>query len=527
MTPEIGNSNTFTDHLSLCTDTVRSSGSSVTITPGCTLAKLRVALGNRFSLLDAIPSVPITIEPQASFPKYFPFRLHLGNYRGSKVYVYLTRDGKTTMKKVIAHRANGDQLWAFHELEQIDLVKPFDFLMSYGRTDASTRGSKVRCSVGYYFMLAENAGMIGDPHLKADSRNMLAMLSASCGDLEKQNRDAGYNAEQSGPSRATQSGPSKAAKTVPQMQSLPAANGAVRTTRNMAKITRPSLIVKFTIRPGFLASIDRPSAPSQRSEGLNVEVDGPVNVVGGGLRQQRQEFEKRSRCPAVPKQYGRLKYSRRLHEDTIMGGIQKTGHSKQGSYRNRSYDSGFASSAPLLATTRTTANHTRHAPAEKPDENMDARSMTAGADEYQGNEPLDTLPETSTTLPAVDNRNAPRSASVVSINHARDVPGNGSEIAPARAQRTTLFAPRHEAWPRRESNVIDLCSEGEKSVIAESLKREIEETPEVEEALSSRRRFRGVPGDSELHLPPQSGSRRQSQAVSDDEDMLMEMDGDA
>ncbi|KAF2819215.1 hypothetical protein CC86DRAFT_472348 [Ophiobolus disseminans] len=507
--------------------TIRSSGSSVTITPGCTLAKLRTALGNKFYLLDAIPPVPITIEPQANFPKYFPFRLHLGSYHGSKVYVYLTLDGKTM--KIYAHGADNVHSWSFHELERVDLVEPFDFLMHHGKTDANTRGAKVRCFVGYYFMLAENAGMIGDPHLRANSTNMIAMLCASCGDLERRSRDGGNGAAQSGPSRATQSGPSKAAKTVPQMQSLPVANGSVRRTRNMTKTTRPSLIVKLTIRPGLLASVARPSTPSQRSEDPYVEVDGPVNFVDRSLNQQRQEFEKRSRDPVIPNQHPRIEQQHEGHDNTNMKGIQKSGYSKQGSYRNHSHDSGFASSsAPPPATARTPANHTRHTPIEELFENMDTRSVTAGADEYQDNEPLETLPDTSTTLPDADKRNArARSVSFISINSARDAVGNGSKIAPAPASRTSVFPPIHETERPRESIVVDPGSEGEDSVIVESPKREIEETPEVEVALSPHRGFRQVSGDSELRLPPQSGARKKTQVVSDDEDMFVEEDDDA
>jgi hypothetical protein len=166
---------------------VRSTGSSVSVKPGTSLAKLKDVLGyERAQLFDAIPPIPVTIERHDN-DAYWPFRLHLGMHGNTNVYVYL-KHGWRTDCKIISHESDNEtQQWKFSDLSELQLFKPFSCFMQINQ-NLATRGNKVRYLVYYYFMLAENEGFIDSPQLEVTMSSMITSFCAACKNLE----DAGY-----------------------------------------------------------------------------------------------------------------------------------------------------------------------------------------------------------------------------------------------------------------------------------------------------------------------------------------------
>jgi hypothetical protein len=158
-------------------------GIAVSVRPGATIAKLMEALGNdRVHLLDAIPSIPVTIE-RHDIDKYWPFRLHLATYGGHNVYVYLKHGWRTDCKIIVHQVDDTTRQWTFSDLSGLRLLKPFACLMNLDQ-DFATRGNRVRSLVFYYFMLAENEGLIDDPKLQV-TRYSTIVTSAACKNLEE------------------------------------------------------------------------------------------------------------------------------------------------------------------------------------------------------------------------------------------------------------------------------------------------------------------------------------------------------
>jgi hypothetical protein len=167
---------------------VRSVGSSVSVQSGTALEKLTKALGDeRMKLLDLIPSLPVTIERHNN-DDYWPFRLHIGTYDGSNVYVYRKHGKRRTDSKILSHGSddNGGE-WQFNDLSEVHLLEPFACLMKINN-DLVTRGNKIRYLVYYYLMLAENEGLIDDPKLQVTPSTMIATFVSTCRNLA----DAGY-----------------------------------------------------------------------------------------------------------------------------------------------------------------------------------------------------------------------------------------------------------------------------------------------------------------------------------------------
>jgi hypothetical protein len=166
---------------------VSSRGSTVSVRSGATMAKLKEALGNdRVNLLDAIPPSPVTIE-RHNIDKYWPFRLYLARFGGRNVYVYL-KHGWRTDCKILAHQTDETTWrWKFSDLGELQLLEPFACIMKLDQ-DLTTRGNKIRSLVYYYFMLAENEGLIDDPKLQVTKKSTIA-ICAACKNLE----EADYN----------------------------------------------------------------------------------------------------------------------------------------------------------------------------------------------------------------------------------------------------------------------------------------------------------------------------------------------
>jgi hypothetical protein len=161
---------------------VRSLGSSIPLKPGSNLAKIIAALGDRASLLDAIPSTAVTFRQQNLISEYYPIMLEFGAFGESAVNVYLTRGVKGDTR-VLAEDSDGELLrWKFGDLTGIDLVEPFDSIMRLDQ-ELSSRGNKIRYLVFYYFMLAEHAGLIGKISAPWKHESIVPALRAACNRL--------------------------------------------------------------------------------------------------------------------------------------------------------------------------------------------------------------------------------------------------------------------------------------------------------------------------------------------------------
>jgi hypothetical protein len=160
--------------------------------PGTHLARLQGALKESVDLLGLIPSTPVIIERQDLFTDYFPFRLHIGKHGQSDAYVYLTHDVQKKVK-IIAH---GDQnqeglTWTFRDLRGLNLFEPFATVMRQ-KGNLKYRGLKIRYLVNYYYMIADNEGLIDDPNIAVDPDNVLAPFCATCRIWKKVGSDSDH-----------------------------------------------------------------------------------------------------------------------------------------------------------------------------------------------------------------------------------------------------------------------------------------------------------------------------------------------
>jgi len=163
---------------------VYSLGSAISVKPDSHLAKLITALGDRASLLDAIPSTAIIFNRQNLVPEYCPIMLKLGTYDQCVVHVCLTQGVKGDTR-ILAQDPDGHLLrWKFEDLTGIDLVEPFHSIMRVDQ-ELKSRGSKIRYLVFYYFMLAEHAGLIGKISAPWKHESMVPGLRAACNRLRK------------------------------------------------------------------------------------------------------------------------------------------------------------------------------------------------------------------------------------------------------------------------------------------------------------------------------------------------------
>ena len=506
--------------------TICSTGSSVKVKPGTTLARFKDALGDRFSLLDAIPQIPIAFERQVIFPAYFPFRVHFGTFRGSRVYLYLTLDTKGTIK-IIAHGDDGEQRsWTFFDLREPKLFEPFNFFMHFGDNNLRTRGNKIRYIVYYYFMLAENEGLIDNPQIQWSSSSMLATFCSACRDLEAAGQRGG---------RGKIHAVSSTTDTTPKASNVSVAASYMQSAHSRPEVTGTSLIVKLIIRSEILAAIDGLSLPSQLPEIVDSETDGNGDAAHQGLSEQQIppasviEVQMQSSGPVDHNENVELVQKR--VEDIVMDDAQEAEEDVPKPTRDYPGDSGFAySSAPPAAPRAATPDTKRPVLVVDSPEDLRSRSATIREDAYNNNEvPLRSVPDMTMSSPAPEYLDVrPRSISVISIDSASDVQESQVGARPAPAPSHILFPPRDGMSQPRESIIIDLGSEDEESVIAESPKREIEKTPEVVEVPAPNRQQNRVRGDGELRWPPKKGAKRKVRVSNDDDDDIVEVvDGDA
>ncbi|KAF2624059.1 hypothetical protein BU25DRAFT_493950 [Macroventuria anomochaeta] len=177
---------------------VRPSGSRIVVKPNTSLSKLKEQLGDaKFQNLDNLPSRPMTISPHSLGEPYFPFRMLVGTHsyedgEPAEVYVYLTHDGpRNAAMRFLSHDTAGEEVsWTIDELQDITLFEPFEYLnnlklKSNGtRPGISARAAKIRSVISYYFFLAENEGLIGDPRVTIGEA-FGKRLCAACKELQE------------------------------------------------------------------------------------------------------------------------------------------------------------------------------------------------------------------------------------------------------------------------------------------------------------------------------------------------------
>lgn len=191
---------------------VRPIGSGITIKPGTSLSKLKDEIGDpRFQLLDNLPSIPMIIAAHNLGEPYFPFRLRLGTCDSKAgpsvdVFAYLIHDGsKKAALRIMSLDSDGhERIWTLEDTRQVNFVQPFDYLAklktkSNGATPGSSaRAAKVRSVISYYFFLAENEGLIGDPRITIGTSfgKRLCTACVELGDTNIVNREDSKDGEE-------------------------------------------------------------------------------------------------------------------------------------------------------------------------------------------------------------------------------------------------------------------------------------------------------------------------------------------
>jgi hypothetical protein len=456
--------------------TIRSFGSSIEVKPGTLLAKLQTGMGDKFQMLDVIPSTPVTIERQHVFPNYFPFRLYIGTYRAAYACVYLTMDRKTTVK-IMAHESNGGQRsWTFLDLDDLELFEPFAFFMRVSNRDYRTQGNKVRYMVYYYFMLAENLGLTGSPKLHITVESTVPGFLSACSSLKK----AGFRADN------------------------------IRDESSSEALSAPneSLVVKLTLRSEILSVITGIPLLTQYDEIPDSE-DDEWNRNGETIPRGKESHNNRDARTTKVNAPSKPMFSHQ-HETVpeIAFSLQSSGHAGMldpSPSRILSHDSGFVSTRGSPATNEIMASREVPSGLVIPANNSDSQTSDHG------------IPQQ-------------RAASVLSISSGVDemVVVPTIPLPPSPMPPNEAIDPQGRAHePQDNSHIIDLCSDEDGSVVMASAKSEIEETPEVGELLRTHREDFWIVDDDELLMPATMRKKRISHQTMSDGDDIMQVDGDA
>ncbi|KAF3034323.1 hypothetical protein E8E12_004956 [Didymella heteroderae] len=180
--------------------TVRSRGSDVTIRPNTSLERLQRELGDRkFKMLDKIPPKPMIISRHNVAGSLFPFRMLIGSaaYQETgeviNVYAYIDHEGGKTSMIFMSHdMANLEQIYDVNDMRDgVNLVQPLEYLNnlkkeSYKDDAKSARTAKLRSLISYYFFIAENKGLIGNPRVDINE-GFCKRLCAVCKELGMEN----------------------------------------------------------------------------------------------------------------------------------------------------------------------------------------------------------------------------------------------------------------------------------------------------------------------------------------------------
>ncbi|KAG9197379.1 hypothetical protein G6514_001641 [Epicoccum nigrum] len=176
---------------------VRPKGGQMTVRPNTSLAKLRDELDEKkLKMVDSLPPIPMTLSPHSLGGNYFPFRMCIGSDPSAKgesvaIHAYLIHDEtKPVTLKFLSHD-DKDKVtaWTVDDLRKATLLEPFRYLndlrkSSYGTGNGSSaRTAKIRSLISYYFFLAENEGLIGNP-LVATGESFAKRLCAAANELQ-------------------------------------------------------------------------------------------------------------------------------------------------------------------------------------------------------------------------------------------------------------------------------------------------------------------------------------------------------
>lgn len=157
--------------------TINLADSTLTIRPHTSLARLRDQLGDdKIRSLNKLLTTPLTISLHGYESDFFPFRMLIGTTMNSdgklvEIHAYLVHDGgKCTGLRYLSHDNAADKTsWTVDDLLEVTLFAPFKILNNPGKdtykrgTGKSARGAKIKSLILYYFFVAENEGLTGNP----------------------------------------------------------------------------------------------------------------------------------------------------------------------------------------------------------------------------------------------------------------------------------------------------------------------------------------------------------------------------
>ncbi|KAH3940591.1 hypothetical protein HBI56_180630 [Parastagonospora nodorum] len=521
---------------------VRSLGSSIPLKPGSNMAKIIAALGDRASLLDAIPSTAVTFSGQNLISEYDPIVLEFGAFGESTVNVYLTQGVKGDTR-ILAQDSDGELLhWKFGDLTGIDLVEPFDSIMRLDQ-ELPSRGNKIRYLVLYYFMLAEHAGLIGKPSAPWKHESMVPALRAACNHLR--NTSTGDTTDED-----------------------------IRSNKNhpaseLQKEAYRSLIVKLRVHPDVLiaktkaapaieseeaadndqysekiakattASDHSSSRPNSSAEGQNQPTEGmpPVDLVRSYLHTEQE----------VPLSCGDTAQEMTGYEEISLESGNETYVSAMSIANSRDSFSASSPAPPILPSTASpnalpsdavalsdaemspeerqqpeTATHERATPET-------ANTTDRLADKEEGDSLQAEEIESGVAEPNLDQRFILlRGVSVVSISSDEDEATHPEE----KFKEETSTAQRGNPASFGRSEAIYLGSD-EETVLPEPINQVVERTPEIGAAPHPPQPTAVDSDSNELRWPGDTKKRKRSLAPvisnddDDDDDDLLEADGNA
>lgn len=190
---------------------VRPGGGQMAVRPNTSLAKLRDELDEKkLNMIESLPSIPMTLLPHSLGGNYFPFRMCIGSHPSEKggtvaIYAYFIHDGiKPVTMRFLSHE-DKDKVtaWTVDDLSEVTLLEPFKYLndlkkSSYGTgKGSSARAAKIKSLISYYFCLAENEGLIGNPPVTT-GESFAKRLCAAANELQDARLEEGGRNEEEG-----------------------------------------------------------------------------------------------------------------------------------------------------------------------------------------------------------------------------------------------------------------------------------------------------------------------------------------
>ena len=156
---------------------VQPGGGQMTVRPNTSLAKLRDELDEKkLKMIESLPSIPMTLSPHSLGGNCFPFRMCIGSHPSVEgetvaIHAYFIHDGTKPVTIRFLSHDDADEVtaWTVDDLSKVTLLEPFRYLndlkkASYGTgKGSSARAAKIKSLISYYFCLAENEGLIGNP----------------------------------------------------------------------------------------------------------------------------------------------------------------------------------------------------------------------------------------------------------------------------------------------------------------------------------------------------------------------------